>query len=230
VFEFALAPSTQLLAVVLQGAAFEGQQPLVERAQCWKLQRMREKVTVQTAMRHGTCFGHLVYGMPGFLRPGVNPGQDAWLQQQLEECGQHLRGHCRKQGLDLKHLQGASGSAASAVQRALLTVMATGDGLKQLREDAETQNRLRQSDVRRYLKSWEVTDAAVLKGVLAMLSGGEHSAAGVAVAAWLCSPSIAGDLLAQLKEFSSQLSTLPVHEACNNPACGSRPAAASRGW
>ena len=77
VFEFALAPSTQLLAVVLQGAAFEGQQPLVERAQCWKLQRMREKVTVQTAMRHGTCFGHLVYGMPGFLRPGVNPGQDA---------------------------------------------------------------------------------------------------------------------------------------------------------
>ena len=59
----------------------------------------------------------------------------------------------------------------------------------------------------------------VLKGVLAMLSGGEHSAAGVAVAAWLCSPSIAGDLLAQLQEFSSQLSTLPIHEACNNPAC-----------
>jgi hypothetical protein len=36
-FEHAVAPSTQLLAVVLQGAAFEGQQPVVEQAQRWKL-------------------------------------------------------------------------------------------------------------------------------------------------------------------------------------------------
>jgi hypothetical protein len=105
------------------------------------------------------------------------------------------------------------------VQHALLTVMAVGDGLKQLGDSAQTRHRLRQSDVRRYLKFWEVGDAAVLQGVLARLSGGEHSAAGVAVAAWLCSPSIAGDLLLQLQEFSSQLSTLPIHEACNNPAC-----------
>jgi hypothetical protein len=218
-FEHAVAPSTQLLAVVLQGAAFEGQQPVVEQAQRWKLQRMPEKVPLQTAMRQGTCFGHLVYGMPGFMWSGVNPAQDAWLRQQLEQRGQQLRVHCREQGLDLSRLEIASGSAAPAVQHALLTVMAVGDGLKQLGDSAQMRHRLRQSDVRRYLKCWEVGDAAVLKGVLAMLSGGEHSAAGVAVAAWLCSPSIAGDLLAQLQEFSSQLSTLPIHEACNNPSC-----------
>jgi hypothetical protein len=101
----------------------------------------------------------------------------------------------------------------------LRTLAATGNSLKQPGASAQTQHRLRQSDIRHYLKSWEAADAAVLKGVLAMLSGGEHSAAGVAVAAWLCSPSIAGDLLAQLQEFSSQLSTLPIHEACNNLAC-----------
>ena len=108
--------------------------------------------------------------------------------------------------------------------------MATGDSMKQLWDSAQTPrpHRLRQSDIRRYLKSWEVTDAAVLNGVLAMLSGGEHSAADVAVASWLCSPSIAGDLLAQLQEFSSQLSTLTIHEACNNPAC--RVTVGSRGW
>ena len=116
-------------------------------------------------------------------------------------------------------MKNASGSAATAVLQVLLTVMATGDSMKQLGDSTQSTHRLRQSDVRRYLKLWEIGDAAALKGVLAMLSCGEHSAAGVAVAAWLCSPSIAVDLLAQLQEFSSQLSTLPIHEACNNLAC-----------
>jgi hypothetical protein len=41
----------------------------------------------------------------------------------------------------------------------------------------------------------------------------------VAAAIWLCSPDIAYKLLSRLQELGNQLSTLPIHEACNNPAC-----------
>jgi hypothetical protein len=217
-FEEDVAPSTQLLAFVLQGAPFGGEERLVEQAQRWQQQHSHRTMSLaplKAAMR----LGFLVYGVPIFLWPCVGRAQEAWLQQQLTKRGQQLRSHCREQGLDLSRLEAASASAGPAAQKALLTVMATGDSMEQLRDSAQTQHRQRQSDVRRYLKSWEVGDPAVLKGVLEMLQGGEHSAAGVAVAAWLCSPNIAGDLLAQLPKISSQLSTLPIHEACNNPAC-----------
>jgi hypothetical protein len=98
-------------------------------------------------------------------------------------------------------------------------LIASGDSIAKMGDNADVQHKLRQSDVRRYLKTWQVTDAAVLKGVTAMLANGEHSAAGVAVATWLCSPSIAGNFLDSLQDLSTHLSTLPIHEACNNPAC-----------
>jgi hypothetical protein len=218
VFEEAVAPSTQLLAVVLQGAAYRCEQPLQRQS----LSNSALVSGLQATLKQAMATGRLLYGVPSCLWPPTSlkkVAEGGWLQQQLVKHGQQLRSHCRDQGLDLSHLEPASGSAAATVLQVLQTLVATSEGLKQLGDSADTQYRLRQSDVRRYLKSWEVTDAAVLKGVLAMLSGGEHSAAGVALAAWLCSPSIAGNLLAQLQEFSSQLSTLPIHEACNNPAC-----------
>jgi hypothetical protein len=137
----------------------------------------------------------------------------------VEKCNQQLRAYCQQQGLDLTLLGAAAGSAAMAAAAVKSVLVATGDSLQELGNSADAQHKLRQSHARRYLKSWQVGDAAVLKGVLAMLSSGEHSAAGVAVAAWLCSPSIAGDLLDSLQDLSTQLSTLPIHEACNNPAC-----------
>jgi hypothetical protein len=218
VFEEAVAPSTQLMAVVLTGEAYPTRHSLVEPVLHWQLQRSGRALLVP-ALREGIWFAHILYGVPWFLLPYGSPAPVNWLHQQLAKRQEQLRGNCSAHGLDMRRMEAASESAASTVLQAQLTVMATRDGLKQLGDSEDTQHRLRQSDMRRYLKSWEVGDAAALKGVLAMLSGGEHSAAGVAVAAWLCSPSIAGDLLAQLQEFSSQLSTLPIHEACNNPAC-----------
>jgi hypothetical protein len=156
----------------------------------------------------------LAYGVGSGLSP--NP---IYLIGQVMNCGPQLRAYCQQQGLDLTLLGAASGSAATAAADVKSVLVATGDGLRELGSSADSQHKLRQSDVRRYLKTWQVTDPAVLKGVLAMLASGQHSAAGVAVAAWLCSPSIAGSLLDSLQGLSTQLSTLPIHEACNNPSC-----------
>jgi hypothetical protein len=161
-----------------------------------------------------TAVDELAYGVGS----GFSPDQ-IHLFGQVMNCGPQLRAYCQQQGLDVTLLGAASGSAATAAADVKSVLVATGDGLRELGDRAESQHKLRQSDVRRYLKTWQVVDPAVLKGVLAMLSSGQHSAAGVAVAAWLCSPSIAGDLLDSLQDLSTQLSTLPIHEACNNPAC-----------
>jgi hypothetical protein len=158
--------------------------------------------------------GELAYGLFG----GFSLGQ-TFLLVQLEKCGPQLRAYCQQQGLDLTLLGAAAGSAATAAAYVKSVLVANGDSLHDLGDSADTQHKLRQSDIRRYLKTWQVADPSVLKGVLAMLSSGQHSAAGVAVAAWLCSPSIAGNLLDSLQGLSTQLSTLPIHEACNNPAC-----------
>ena len=117
VFENALAPSTQLLAVVLQEAGFEGEQPFVERVQRWKLQRMPEGSLFHqqpTAWQQSVLSGHMVYGVLVFLWPGAHPAHGAWLQQQLAKRGQQLLGHCKGQGWDPSHLVAASGSAAPA--------------------------------------------------------------------------------------------------------------------
>jgi hypothetical protein len=143
-----------------------------------------------------------------------------WLKVQLLERTMQLWLYNHQQGRELALLRAAGGTAATAVALVAPTLVTSGESLDELGDSADAQHKLRQSDVRRYLKTWQVADAAVLKDVNAMLSSGEHSAAGVAVAAWLCSPSIAGDLLDSLENLSTQLSTLPIHEACNNPACG----------
>jgi hypothetical protein len=142
-----------------------------------------------------------------------------WLKQQLTGRTKQLWVHNHQQGRELTLLRAAGGAAATAGALVAGTLVASGNSIDELGDSADAQHKLRQSDVRRYLKTWQVTDAAVLKGVLAMLSNGEHSAAGVAVAAWLCSPGIAGNLLDSLQDLSTQLSTLPIHEACNNPGC-----------
>ena len=139
-----------------------------------------------TASQVRAAAHELAYGVP-------ERSQDPIIaHMKVEKCNQQLLAYCQQQGLDLTLLGAAAGSAAMAAAAVKSVLVATGVSLQELGNSADAQHKLRQSDARRYLKSWQVGDAAVLKGVLAMLSSGEHSSAGVAVAAWLCSPSIAG--------------------------------------
>lgn len=71
----------------------------------------------------------------------------------LAKHGLQLRGHCREQGLDLSRLAAASGAAAPAALDVLPTLLATMHSMWELGDGAQTRHRLRQSDVRRYLKS-----------------------------------------------------------------------------
>lgn len=106
-----------------------------------------------------------------------------------------------------------------AENRASIAIVDSCRNLQQVGEEAEDPIKWRESDIRSMFRDWSMTNPAVLTAAGAMLSGGEHSVVDLAVAGWLCSPIISKTLLQQLQKVDSWLSTLPIHEACNNPTC-----------
>jgi len=161
-----------------------------------------------------------MYGVPECLWPS----RDApLLEQRLVERGQQLLEHCRTPSMDLRDVLRYGCNIASLADMAsdAFTLMRKScDTLKELGERAQEQHRLRQSDIRRYLRSWDMADAAMLRDAVAMLAGSEHSAVDVVIACWLCG-GIPTSLLTDLQVLSTHLCLLPIHEACNNPDCRS---------
>jgi len=160
----------------------------------------------------------VMYGVPECMWPNTDA---AVLEERLVERGRQLLQHCRTPSMDLRAFLRYGCNVASLAEmasKASTLMRKSCDTLQELGDRAQEQHRLRQSDVRRYLRSWDMADASMLRDAVAMLAGSEHSAVDVAIACWLCG-GIPTSMLALLQGVSTKLSLPPIHEACNNPNC-----------